>query len=1228
MTEGRLRYYIDLIAVILLTVLCILFVLVEPFNKTPLRIPFSLLILLFLPGYALIAAMFPRMGEISGIERFTLAIGLSIAITVFDGFAISVTPYLFRPTPLVLTLSAITTLLVLVTVLTRTLTSKDRRYFLDYQGFIESLRADDEKMSDVERMLMISLIGSIIIASSMLIYAKVTFDEEEFSALYILGPDGKAEGYQKDLHIGEPQSITVGVENYEHAATEYTLQVKLGAGVLETRRISLKHKEKWLEDLSFVPDRTGDHLKLAFDLHKGGVGGGVPYRSVHLWVNSTIDYNDTSTLLNYLITPPVVPNGGMEENSSWVFTNSTNFTCSCANVSYSSAHSYRIASTRPGAGHFGTITQEIASPKPGLAVLEFSVRDSILTNTTGYLLQVLLNDAIVWEKSTALDRGWEQIRFPVMLRESNRLAITVHSEKSNPDIVVLWDDVRFETLTTINVSHYEPSIHFDTPTNVSVVIESYEPAYTNYTLSLRLGGDLVSEQEVGIASCSESVVNMTFTPKMIGSYLPLEFQLLKGNITHRHDLRTVSCSVDYTKIDSAMNYTTTPPLIPNGDMEYDGYWKYSGRGNLTGNYTSDAATLGHRSYQIATTNRTVYGDSGTISQDIAGEDGIVLLAFDVMDSQTSDSAGQHTKQVLLNDILVWEDDCAGDNGWQRVETPVILKSNNTLTIAVSEGDVGRETDLQVWWDNIEFRRFEGEGERETVVAGHIPSVQLSSIPMAIHNGSTMRLTSSNCDQLNSNEQLELYFSEDGVVDTENATYTVSIRTSSGSISYLGERYGCPTSEPDVLLPVIVDGGGRTMHANETWNLGSGYNLTIRDVDAVSEVALLELNKSHETINKTINETLDSGIFGEDERFEYRTDVGGVDDDTLQFRCTVDDILLDQSVEIDDLYLYSDTPVYVNRGDRYGEFEIDEIKSDKIIFKNRVGITFSGTCSILNDTIRFRVSDNRRYAYLYTTKTRSGTYRLEGSSYSAEAGKWMNLSGENHPAFCNDPETGISYEELKVYFSSERFIEAENATYTVSVIGGETGFLGELHRSFDPVRADLLGRILVNDSGDEAEIRLNIGESYVLREDCLLTLKDIFITGGVAWFELTKEGKVVESSVCAEGDVVERKVSITGRDATVFECTVNTVFHDDECGFVVLKDIKQFSDDVRKINIGGNYGECGKFKVSKITADRIVITNDESITINDETSILDGWLKFDVSGDRVTPYVELQLGGGR
>jgi len=1209
MVGGRLKYYIDLIAVAILVGLCILFVLVEPFNETPLRIPFSLIILLFLPGYALIAVMFPKMGEISGIERFTLSVGLSVAITVFDGFAISVTSYLFRPTPLILTLSVITVFLLLLTVIIRTLTLEDKRYFVDYRGFIESLRADDEKMSDIERMLFIALIGSIIIASSMLIYAKLTFEDEEFSALYILGPDGKAGGYQKNFHIGESETITIGVESYEHATTDYTLQVKLGTGVLETRKITLAHKEKWIEDITFVPDRTGDRLKLEFVLYKDGKS----YRSVHLWVNSSINYDDTSSLLNYLIVPPDISNGGMEENSSWIFRSNRNFTGNYSNVSHSSNHSYEIVSVKPDEGWYGEISQEIVSPKPGLAVLRFAVRDSILTNTTGYMLQVLLNGAVVWEDSAAKDEGWQRIRFPVMLQNASQLTIRVYSEKSNPDISVWWDDVEFETLTMADVVYYEPSIIFGTPTDVSVVIENYEPVYTNYTLALKLGGELVAEKDASIKSCTKSAWNLTFTPMMIGSHLPLEFFLYRDGAVYRYDVKTVSSSVDYSNIGFVMNYSITPPLIHNSDMEYNGHWDYTGKGNFTGNYTNTTSTLGHRSYKITTleNSSTISEDFGAIYQEITSKEGIVLLTFDVRDSQTSDTEGRHTKQVLLSGVLIWEDDASGDEGWQHVEVPVMLASNNTLTLQAYAGAGG--TDFRVWWDNVEFKKFEGEVESETEVAVYVPSMQLSGVPMPIYAGSKMTLTESNCDQLNSEESLALYFSQDGVVEPGNATYNISVCSDQG-MHYLGKKYTVPGSKPDLLLPIIVDESSRTVRTNETWVLGDGHNLSLRGVDGVQDTALLELSRN--------NEILDSGVAGVDEIFEYRTDVTDVGDDVCLFRCTVEEILLDESVKIDDLYLYSDTPVHVRVGDRYGEFEIDEIFPDKIVFRNVGSIIFSGTCSILNDTIIFEVSDNRRYAHLYTTKIESGTYKLKGtpSSYSAKAGEWMNLTGDNHPAFSYDSDTGKSYEGLKVYFSDDLFIAAEDATYTATVSNNETGFLGAMHRSFNPARANLLGKILVNES---EEVQLEIGESYVLDEGYILILRDIFITGGTAWLELIKEGEVVESDVCTEGGTFEYELYVAGSHVTIFECTTVTIFQDDKSGFILLKDIRQCSDDVEKLNVGKKYG---KFKVSKITDDGIMLTNTESITIGDETSILDGWLKFDVSGNSVTPYIEKETGG--
>ena len=279
---------LDLMMVVLFALLAYLFVLVPPFNQTPLRIVFALPLLLFLPGYALIAAMFPRKEELSAIERFTLSIGLSIAIFVFDGFVISVTAWRFQPAPIIYSLSLITLSLMLITLFVRLRILKEERFFFDlsvFSKFFESLRTD-KKPSDIERALVIALVGSIIIASGMHIYAKVTFEEERFTTFYILGEGEKAENYQKEVYLLESGSMIVGIENYEHAPANYTLQVRLDGYPLHEQQITLAAGEKWKDIVFFTPKHAAKHVKLEFLLYKDDSTN--PYRSVHLWVDSLV----------------------------------------------------------------------------------------------------------------------------------------------------------------------------------------------------------------------------------------------------------------------------------------------------------------------------------------------------------------------------------------------------------------------------------------------------------------------------------------------------------------------------------------------------------------------------------------------------------------------------------------------------------------------------------------------------------------------------------------------------------------------------------------------------------------------------------------------------------------------------------------------------------------------------------------------------------------------------
>jgi len=105
----------DLALVILFTLLCIPFVLIPPLNEiSAIRIILGLPVVLFLPGYSLIATVFPRKDDLDAIERIALSFGLSIAITPLLGLALNYTPFGIRLSPVLIVLSVFTISLALV----------------------------------------------------------------------------------------------------------------------------------------------------------------------------------------------------------------------------------------------------------------------------------------------------------------------------------------------------------------------------------------------------------------------------------------------------------------------------------------------------------------------------------------------------------------------------------------------------------------------------------------------------------------------------------------------------------------------------------------------------------------------------------------------------------------------------------------------------------------------------------------------------------------------------------------------------------------------------------------------------------------------------------------------------------------------------------------------------------------------------------------------------------
>ena len=78
------------------------------------RVLLGLLLVLFLPGYSLIAALFLAKDDLDGIERIALSFGLSIAVVPLLGLALNYTPFGIRLVPILVVLSMFTISLAVV----------------------------------------------------------------------------------------------------------------------------------------------------------------------------------------------------------------------------------------------------------------------------------------------------------------------------------------------------------------------------------------------------------------------------------------------------------------------------------------------------------------------------------------------------------------------------------------------------------------------------------------------------------------------------------------------------------------------------------------------------------------------------------------------------------------------------------------------------------------------------------------------------------------------------------------------------------------------------------------------------------------------------------------------------------------------------------------------------------------------------------------------------------
>ena len=220
----------DLIAVVAATVATLAFVYVPVLNESLLRILFGVAMVLVIPGYALVAALFPARDDLDGIERIALSFGLSIAVVPLTGLALNYTPWGIRLDPILASLTLFTLAMTAVAWYRRLLLPVGKRFSVPAREMVASARAElfGPPASRLDRALSVLLLVSIVTAVATAAYViAVPREGEHFTEFYILGPKGKAADYPTDLPAGSPRSLIVGVGNHEYREVTYTVEVLL-----------------------------------------------------------------------------------------------------------------------------------------------------------------------------------------------------------------------------------------------------------------------------------------------------------------------------------------------------------------------------------------------------------------------------------------------------------------------------------------------------------------------------------------------------------------------------------------------------------------------------------------------------------------------------------------------------------------------------------------------------------------------------------------------------------------------------------------------------------------------------------------------------------------------------------------------------------------------------------------------------------------------------------------
>ena len=322
----------DLTVMLLVTMATVAAVLIPAIEATPLPALLAAPFLLFVPGYAIVAALFPQGAEatsagieattdalgpqdrarINETERVTLSFGVSLAVSSIIGLLLSATSIGVALEPVVLSVAGVSTIATLAASYRRAQLPESDRLVVPYREQIQSgggVFSGHESRLDLA--LTIAAVVSVVLVVSSVGYAfAVPQQADSFTEFYLVTEqdDGElvADEYPTEFTLGESQPLVVGIGNHEHRTVEYSLVVELQEVTVENDTVTVHDSEQLLqrqptlsdgetvhEEVQITLETEGEQLRLAFMLFKGAAPSDPTidnaYRETHLWIDVSDD---------------------------------------------------------------------------------------------------------------------------------------------------------------------------------------------------------------------------------------------------------------------------------------------------------------------------------------------------------------------------------------------------------------------------------------------------------------------------------------------------------------------------------------------------------------------------------------------------------------------------------------------------------------------------------------------------------------------------------------------------------------------------------------------------------------------------------------------------------------------------------------------------------------------------------------------------------------------------